>query len=174
MDHPDANDTGIDPDLDARFSDLNMSAAPADAAVQDAAAVSSFWPTEGQPFPSQAAAATGFEATGSPLVADRPLAAQINTQQQPSFDEYGQYPDGNPAQPYWDQSYDTAQAGPSYDATAADLSFPCYYDGCHRSFPRQCDLEYVLVCIPSPPHPHDVADLSRAQQQALQEPHETP
>jgi hypothetical protein len=30
------------------------------------------------------------------------------------------------------------------------------------------------VCIPSPPHPQDVADLSRAQQQAHQEPHETP
>jgi hypothetical protein len=24
------------------------------------------------------------------------------------------------------------------------------------------------VCIPSPPHPHDVADLSRAQQQTHQ------
>ena len=168
MDRPDANDTGIDPGLDARFSELNMSAAPADATAQDTAAVSDFWPAQDQPFLGQAAAAAGLEAAGSPLVTDPLLAAQINTQQQPSFDEYGQYPDGNPAQPYWDQGYDTAQAGPSSDATAADMPFPCYYEGCLRSFARRCDLEYVLVCIPSPPYPHDVADLSRAQQQAYQ------
>jgi hypothetical protein len=138
MDRPDINDTGIDPDLDARFSDLNMSAAPADRAVQDTTAVSSFWP---EPFPSQAAAATGFEPATSPLVTDA-LPAQIDAQH-PSFEDYDHYPDETAAQPYWDPDDGTAQAGPSSDPAAAGPSFPC--DDCPRSFGRQCDLEYVPV-----------------------------
>ncbi|KAK3299521.1 uncharacterized protein B0H64DRAFT_316477 [Chaetomium fimeti] len=130
MSDPNADNTGIDPDFDARFSDLAMSTdANADPPP--------FWPDQDASLSAQPATA-GFGTAQPPDFTD-PLVDQTNAHQQPV--DYAQYPDDTTSQPYWLPDSGPAQAGPSSGAVAADKPFVCGVEGCTKSYDRQCDLD---------------------------------
>jgi hypothetical protein len=139
MTAPDANNTGIDPDFDARFSHLTVSTAQMDGTPQDAT-TSSFWPNQDASFSSQVST-TGFGTVDPPPLADTVSVAPINIQQH-SLD-YGQYPEHSTDQAYWVPDNNPAQPGPSFDSSAADSPLVCPWEGCTNEYGRQCDLEWV-------------------------------
>jgi hypothetical protein len=52
-----------------------------------------------------------------------------------------QYPENTTGQPYWPPENDSAQPGQSSSPSAANLRFVCHWEGCTKTFRRQCDLE---------------------------------
>jgi hypothetical protein len=142
MANPDANDVAVDPDLDTRFSHLNMSAPPVDAATAPDTDTPSFWPTQDVSFPSQPTI-THQGTIDPPPLTDSILAAQINVQH-PSFD-YQPYANDPTNQAYWTPDNDSAQAGPSSAPADPNRPFVCDHEGCGKTYRRQCDLEYVLL-----------------------------
>ncbi|KAH6845684.1 hypothetical protein B0I37DRAFT_435031 [Chaetomium sp. MPI-CAGE-AT-0009] len=130
MSGPDADNTGIDPDFDARFPHLAMPTA-------SNTDTPPFWPEQDASLSSQPAP-SGFEIAQPPDFTD-PLAAQIDTHPQ-SFD-YGQYPDYTTSQTHWPPDSGPALAGPSSGPPTAGPPFVCDEEGCTKAFERQCDLD---------------------------------
>jgi hypothetical protein len=141
MANPDATNTGIDPDLDTRFAHLTMSAPPVDTATAHDTTTPSFWPTQDETLSSQPT--TIYQGTiNPPALTDTVLAVQINAH--PSSFDYGQHTHDPANQAHWTPGNNPPQAGPSSAPTDPNRPFVCHYEGCHNSYRRQCDLEYVL------------------------------
>ncbi len=130
-----------------------------------------FWQGQGGYFQDEPAPPAGFPTGHALPLADAFQAAQIshsNITLAHSFVEDGQNIEHTAAttgQAFWHPGPDPVhQPGPSPDPTAAAAAaaFACPYEGCPKSYPRQCDLEYVLsigsVSPPSSPPPQTSTD----------------
>lgn len=152
MSNADTNTPAADPNLDARFSNLNMSTSTPTPAgslqhfptVADPNA-SAFWSGQDTVLSSQPAALDYGTFQYPPHDNSTLLAAQANN---PSALDYSYEATD---QAYWPLVNDTSQAGPSsaaVPATTTTKPFPC--TKCSNSYDRKCDLECVP---PKPPTP---------------------
>ena len=138
----------VDPDLDARFSNLNMSTSTPvpDGSLQQFPPAadpnaSAFWSTQDTTLSSQPAALNYGTYQYASQDSNSLLAAQANG---PTAVDYPYGTTDHSDQTYWALADDTSQAGPSSAAATTAIAtkpFPC--SKCDNSYDRKCDLEYV-------------------------------
>jgi hypothetical protein len=129
MAHPDAQDITLNTDLDAQFCHLSMSSLqldPTNSSTNHPSLLSAQVPSSSSQFSAPASGSSHYLHLNDGITDDQ------------------QYPEDIAYPPYWSPDVGSVQAGPSSDSTA-DKPFQCPYEGCHKGYDRQCDLEYVMI-----------------------------